>query len=105
MEPSNSSRPPIEHDNKKGNGERVQDLAVVRRPELLRAASSGQLRLLEEFLSKEDGGSAAATALAREVAVHLEVETPALYLPSVATEGASALHVVAASGDRPGYLQ
>lgn len=105
MEPSNSSRPPIEHDNKKANGECVQDLAVVRRPELLRAASSGQLRLLKEFLSKKHGGSAEANALAREIAVHLELEAPALYPPSVAAEGASALHVVAASGDNLGYLQ
>ncbi|CAL5047862.1 unnamed protein product [Urochloa decumbens] len=101
MEPSN-------HD-KKGNDQRVHDLAVVRRPELLRAASSGQLQLLVEFLSKEDGASsAAAAALAREVAICLEEAqaqlAPTLY-PSAATEGASALHVVAASGDRPGYLE
>ncbi|CAN6207706.1 unnamed protein product [Urochloa humidicola] len=97
MEPSNN------HD-KKGNAQRVQDLAVVRRPELLRAASSGQLQLLEEFLSKEDGASSA--ALAREVAIFLEEAQldPTLY-PSAATEGASVLHVVAASGDRPGYLE
>ncbi|CAN6195136.1 unnamed protein product [Urochloa humidicola] len=99
MEPSDN--------DKKGNDHRLQDLAVVRRPELLRAASSGQLQLLKEFLSKEDGAStAAAAALAREVAICLEEAqlAPTLY-PSAATEGASALHVVAASGDRPGYLE
>ncbi|CAN6221312.1 unnamed protein product [Urochloa humidicola] len=100
MEPSNNN-------DKKGNDHRVQDLAVVRRPELLRAASSGKLQLLEEFLRKEDGSSsAAAAALAREVAICLEeAQLPPTLYPSAATEGASALHVVAASGDRPGYLE
>ncbi|TKW21493.1 hypothetical protein SEVIR_4G122700v4 [Setaria viridis] len=97
MEPSN-------HD-KKAN-ERVQDLTVVRRPELLRAASSGKLQLLQEFLSKEDGGSAAAAALAREVSIRLEeAQAPILYPSAAATEGASALHVVAVSGDKQGYLE
>ncbi|KAF8657441.1 hypothetical protein HU200_060000 [Digitaria exilis] len=104
MEQNNSSRPPLSHDTK-ANDERVQHLAAVRRPELLRAASSGDLQLLVEFLSKEDGGPAAAAALARDVAILLEeAQPPALY-PSPTTEGSSALHVVAASGDRKGYLQ
>ncbi|OEL18381.1 hypothetical protein BAE44_0020600 [Dichanthelium oligosanthes] len=102
MEPSNSSRLPF------SNNGRVQDLAVVRRPELLRAASSGKPGLLEEFLSKVDGRSsdAAAALAAREVAIHLEeAPTPTLFLSSAATEGASALHVAAASGDHPRHLQ
>ncbi|KAF8779270.1 hypothetical protein HU200_002951 [Digitaria exilis] len=104
MEQSNSLRPPLNHDTK-ANDERVRHLAAVRRPELLRAASSGDLQLLVEFLSKEDGGPAAAAALARDVAILLEeAQPPALY-PSPTTEGSSALHVVAASGDHKGYLQ
>lgn len=98
MEPSNN--------DKKANVERVQDLAVVRQPELLRAASSGQLWLLEEFLSKEDGGSARGPALPRQVPISLEeAQAPTLYPSAAATEGASALHVVAASGDNQGYLR
>jgi ankyrin repeat protein len=99
MEPSNS--PALNH-------ERVQDLTVVRRPELLRAASSGDLLLLEQFLNKQDGGSARlAGALARDVVdIHVEeaAAAAALSMPAAATDGASALHVVAASGDAQGYL-
>lgn len=98
MEPG--SRPPF-------NQERVQDLTVVRRPELLRAASSGDLPLLEEFLSKQDGGSARLAALPRDVDIHVEeaAAAAALCMPAAATDGASALHVVAANGDSPGYLE
>jgi len=98
MEPSN--RPPLSQ-------ERVQDLTVVRRPELLRAASSGDLLLLEQFLSEQVGGSARLAALARDVVdIHVEeaAAAAALCMPAAATDGASALHVVAASGDRQGYL-
>jgi hypothetical protein len=86
----------------------VQDLTVVRRPELLRAASSGDLPLLEQFLSKQDGGSARLAALPRDVVdIHVEeaAAAAALCMPAAAaTDGASALHVVAASGDGQGYL-
>ncbi|CAO2201082.1 unnamed protein product [Urochloa humidicola] len=89
MEPSNSSwrpHPPRSNSEKKNRDVdmRMQDLVVVRRPEVLRAARSGNLALLEEFLSRDT------ELLADEDAVYLEQAT--------------ALHVVAASGDDPGHL-
>ncbi|XP_066374515.1 uncharacterized protein [Miscanthus floridulus] len=94
MDPRNNSssgRPPPFND------QRVQDLAVVSQPELLRAARSGDLPLLEKFLRKEDEVSSPRAALVEEAA-------PSAFCMPTSLEGASALHVVAASGDDQGYL-
>ncbi|XP_062230083.1 protein ACCELERATED CELL DEATH 6-like [Phragmites australis] len=104
MESSNISRSPLYSHEKKAHDKRVmQDLVVARRPELLRAACSGNSEWLEKFLEKEDGGAAVSAALSREVSIHLE-EAPAVY-EAAATNGTSALHVVAASGNHSGYLK
>ncbi|XP_062227607.1 ankyrin repeat-containing protein At5g02620-like [Phragmites australis] len=100
-----SRNPPLSHE-KKANDERVlQELVVAKRPELLRAACSGNSDWLKNFLKKEDRG--AAVAREREVAIHLETprRSTSQVPPRAATKGASALHVVAAGGDQSGYLE
>lgn len=88
----------------------VQDeLAAVRRPSLLMAASSGDWeQLLEEVLGTEEG-AAVASLLARDIVV-IDIagggEQGHSDGSQVLTERAgSALHVVAAAGDSERYLQ
>lgn len=87
----------------------VQDeLAAVRRPSLLMAASSGDWeQLLEEVLGKEEG-AAVASLLARDIVIDIAGggEQGHSDGSQVLTEWAgSALHVVAAAGDSEPYLQ
>jgi hypothetical protein len=87
----------------------VQDeLAAVRRPSLLMAASSGDWeQLLEEVLGKEEG-AAVASLLARDIVIDIAGggEQGHSDGSQVLTERAgSALHVVAAAGDSEPYLQ
>lgn len=87
----------------------VQDeLAAVRRPSLLMAASSGDWeQLLEEVLGKEEG-AAVASLLARDIVIDIAGggEQGHSEGSQVLTERAgSALHVVAAAGDSERYLQ
>ncbi|KAL6839221.1 hypothetical protein ACP4OV_030893 [Aristida adscensionis] len=89
------------------DGGAQDELAEVRRPSLLMAASSGDWEeLLEEVLGKEEG-AAVASLLARDIVIDIAGEQGHSDGEQVLTTepAASALHVVAAAGDGERYLQ
>ncbi|XP_062179489.1 uncharacterized protein LOC133884144 [Phragmites australis] len=107
MESSSDSGRPASNLEKEAN-EGVQDLASVRRPSLLMAASSGKWQeLREEILGKEKGAAVSVSLKPRQVVIDLASgeQDDDSALEVITEEADSALHVVAAAGDSPSYLK